>query len=134
MRTLIIAVLLIAVPALADEPISPEEFRDFAEGWTLHFERDGEPFGSEAFEQGGKVRWRYSDGSCVRGAWRPRDQQLCFLYDSEGEGPVVNCWQMMRDDAGMFARLMDGENAGMELRVARRDRTPLLCGDPGVST
>jgi hypothetical protein len=29
---------------------------------------------------------------------------------------------------------MDGENAGMELRVARRDRTPLLCGEPGVRT
>jgi hypothetical protein len=138
MRTLVLVALLIAAPVfapvLAEEPVSPDEFRDFAEGWTLYFERDGQPFGSEAFEGGGKVRWRYSDGSCVRGAWRARDQQLCFLYDSEDEGPVVNCWQMMRDDSGIFARLMDGDNAGMELRVARRDRTPLLCGEPGVNT
>ena len=134
MRTLVLAALLIAAPALAEEPISPEEFRDFAEGWTLHFERDGEPFGSETFEQGGKVRWRYNDGSCVRGAWRPRDGELCFLYDSENEGPAFNCWEMVRDDRGMFARLLDGENAGMELRVARRDRMPLLCGAPGVRT
>ena len=134
MRKFVLAALLICLPALAQEPVSPEEFRDFAEGWTLHFERDGEPFGSEAFERGGKVRWRYSDGSCVRGAWRAHDDRLCFLYDSEDEGPALNCWRMMRDDDGMFARLLDGENAGLELRVARRDRTPLLCGQPGVRT
>ena len=133
MRTLI-AALLIAAPALAEEPVSPDEFRDFAEGWTLYFERDGEPFGSEAFERDGKVRWRYGDGSCVRGAWRAHDGQLCFLYDSEDEAAGINCWKMMRDDQGIFARLLDGENAGLELRVARRDRTPLLCGAPGVNT
>jgi hypothetical protein len=138
MRTLVLAALLIAAPALAPalaaEPVSPEEFRDFAEGWTLYFERDGRPFGSERFEQGGKVRWRYSDGSCVQGAWRAHEDRLCFLYDSPDEGPLINCWEMMRDDQGLLARLMDGENAGLELRVTRRDRAPLLCGEPGLST
>ncbi len=131
---ILIAALLIAAPALAEEPVSPDEFREFAEGWTLHFERDGEPFGSEAFEGGGKVRWRYSDGSCVNGAWRPHDGELCFLYDSEDEGRVINCWEMLRDEAGLFARLVSGRNAGLELRVSRRDRAPLLCGEPGVGT
>ena len=46
-------------PALAEEkPISPSEFRDYAEGWTLYFERDGQPFGSESFLKNGKVQWR----------------------------------------------------------------------------
>ena len=134
MRVFVLAALLTVAPALAAELVSPDEFRDYAEGWTLYFERDGEPFGSEAFEQGGKVRWRYSDGSCVRGAWRPHDDRLCFLFDSEDEGAVVNCWEMRRDDRGLLARLVDGENAGLELRVTRRDRTPLLCGEPGVDT
>lgn len=130
----LLAFILIAAPALAQEPVSPAEFRDFAEGWTLHFERNGRPFGSEAFEGGGKVRWRYSDGSCVRGVWRADDGQLCFLYDSDEEGRTINCWKMLRDDDGLFARLLDGKNAGLELRVTRRDRTPLLCGEPGVGT
>lgn len=134
MRMLILAVVLIAAPTLAEEPLSPEEFRDYAEGWTLYFEREGQPFGSETFEQGGKVRWRYSDGSCVRGAWRPHDGRLCFLYDSAAEGALLNCWQMVRDDEGILARLIDGENAGLELRVTRRDRSPLLCGEPGLDT
>ncbi len=111
--------------------MSPDEFRDFAEGWTLYFERDGQPFGSEKFEIDGKVRWRYSDGSCVRGAWRAHRGRLCFLYDSTENGTEISCWQMVRDDEGLFARLLDGENAGLELRVARRDRAPLLCGRSG---
>ena len=41
---------------------------------------------------------------------------------------------MLRDDQGMLARLLDGENAGLELRVTRRDRVPLLCGEPGIGT
>ena len=138
MRTLVFACLLVAAPALApvsaEEPVSPEEFRQFAEGWTLYFERDGRHFGSESFERGGKVRWRYSDGSCVSGAWRPHDGRLCFLYDSAEEGPVLNCWKMLRDEEGLIARLLDGDNAGLELRVTRRDRAPLLCGEPGLST
>ena len=41
---------------------------------------------------------------------------------------------MLRDDNGLFARLISGQNAGLELRVARRDRAPLLCGEPGIGT
>jgi hypothetical protein len=131
---LLFAALLIAAPAFAEQSVSPDEFREYAEGWTLYFERDGLHFGSEEFRSDGMVRWRYSDGSCVRGAWRPHDGQLCFLYDTEDEGAVINCWRMMRDEQGLFARLLDGENAGLELRVTRRDRAPLLCGEPGRST
>jgi hypothetical protein len=136
MKTLIASVLaaLLCTGVLADEtPISPKEFRDYAEGWTLYFERDGKPFGSESFDPGGKVTWRYRDGSCVEGAWRPHGAQLCFLYNSEAEGEVL-CWRMLRDDQGLLARLLGGENAGLELRITGRDRKPLLCGDPGTAT
>lgn len=122
-----------ASPALAQDIVSPEEFRDFAEGYTLHFQRDGQPFGSEKFESDGRVRWRFNDGSCVRGVWRAHGAQLCFLYEMPGgEGPL--CWRMLRDEEGIFARLLDGENAGMEIRLARRDKAPLLCGEPGRGT
>lgn len=124
--------LLTAAPAMADDVVSPEEFRDYAEGYTIYFEQDGRPFGAESFEGDGKTRWRFNDGSCVRGVWRPHGAQLCFLYDMEGMGPL--CWRMLRDGDGMIARLLDGPDAGMEIRVARRDKTPLLCGEPGRST
>ena len=41
---------------------------------------------------------------------------------------------MLRDDDGLLARLLGGENAGLELRVTGRDKQPLLCGDPGTQT
>jgi hypothetical protein len=135
----ILIVLLVTAPfALAAEetPVTPSEFRDYAEGYTLYFDRDGEAFGSESFESGGKSRWRYNDGSCVRGAWRGHEDQICFLYEYEavgGEGEIL-CWHVFRDADGLFARLLSGENAGLELRITGRDKRPLLCGEPGTST
>ncbi|MEM9139186.1 MAG: hypothetical protein AAGB15_05090 [Pseudomonadota bacterium] len=115
--------------------MSPQEFRSYAEGWTLYFERDGEAFGSERFEPGGRVQWRYNDGSCVRGAWRAHGAQLCFLYETDGPDGDVLCWRMLRtDEGGLIARLLQGANEGLELKVTRRDRQPLLCGDPGTNT
>ena len=133
--SLVFAMILAAPLAQAEEePVSPSEFRKYSEGYTLYFERDGEPFGSERFEPGGKARWRYSDGSCVRGAWRPHGGQVCFLYEAESNERDVLCWRMLRDEKGLFARLLSGENAGLELRVVKRDQKPLLCGDPATDT
>lgn len=131
--TLCIA-LLVAGASSAEEPVSPMEFRAYSEGWTLYFELNGRPFGSERFEEGGRARWRYNDGSCVRGAWKPHGAQLCFLYEAEAAERDLLCWRMLRDDQGLFARLLTGDNAGLELRVVRRDREPLLCGKPGTAT
>lgn len=131
MRYIIAAVLIaVCLPALADEEVSPSEFRDYAEGWTLHFERDGERWGEEQFLQGGATLWRYQDGSCSEGAWRDYDGDVCFYY---GLDDGVLCWQMLRDDDGLYARLeTEGEGQGMVLRITGRDRKPLLCGGPGV--
>lgn len=134
MRTLFALLLLVALPANAEEKVvSPGEFREFAEGWTLYFERDGQPFGSESFSADGKTNWRYRDGSCVSGAWRPHGAQVCFLYD-QGEGDSVLCWRVLRDQEGLLARLLNGENQDLELRITGRDKQPLLCGEPGKST
>ena len=130
MTGLLLLALFAAPPAGAAEPVSPSAFRDWAEGHTLHFERAGEAFGSEAFREGGAVTWRFPDGSCVDGLWRPHSGQLCFVYEGM---PEVQCWRVLRDGDGFFARLLgDGPDAGMELRIARRDSRPLLCGAPGL--
>lgn len=133
MTRFLAALLLIATPAIAQEVVSPQDFRDYAEGWTLYFDHDGAPFGSEHFEKDGHTRWRYPDGTCVRGVWRPYEGQLCFLYDSEDQSAPL-CWRMLRDDKGMLARLVDGDTPALELRVTHRDRERLLCGGAGRST
>ena len=129
MRTLLACLMLAAAPALAEEPVSPAEFRDYAEGWTLAFEHEGEPFGQEHFDEDGATVWRYPDGSCMDGVWRAHGAQLCFYY---GLGDEVLCWRALRDEAGLFVRLLgDGPDAGMELRVSGRSRDRPLCGEPG---
>lgn len=127
-------ILLTALPASAEEKVvSPSEFRNYAEGWTLYFERDGKPFGSESFGPKGQTTWRYRDGTCTDGAWRPHGAQVCFLYDQQQNDDVL-CWRVLRDDEGLLARLLNGDNQGLELRVTGRDNKPLLCGEPGKST
>ena len=119
-------------PALAEQPISPSEFRQYAEGYTLYFDLDGAPLGSETFEPGGQSLWRSMDGSCSKGAWRPYGAQICFYY---GDGSDVQCWRMIRDDEGLLVRLLgDSDEAGMELRITARDERQLICGEPGRGT
>lgn len=132
MRPFLAALLLIAASALAasaEEVVSPQEFQQFSEGYTLYFAHDGRAFGSESYGPDRRTRWRSSDGRCVRGVWEPRGGQVCFLYAMPGAKPL--CWRVLRDEAGMFARLLDGPEAGMVLRITGRDKAPLLCGGPG---
>lgn len=117
-------------------PISPSEFRSYAEGYTLYFERDGRPFGAERFESGGRTTWQFIDGGCADGVWRPHGAQICFFYGQPGEEGAdpfeVLCWRLLRDGEGILARLLgEGADAGMELRIVRRDRLPLVCEDAG---
>ena len=140
MRRLSLAALILALPGLAaaqeaEVPISPKEFLEYSEGWTLYFERAGRPFGSETFEPGGKTRWRYNDGSCVDGHWRARGAQMCFLYDTDGPDGDILCWRVLRKAEGnLVARLLTGDEAGLELEITGRDKEPLLCGAPGKAT
>jgi hypothetical protein len=129
---LIALVVPALAPAAAEEPLSPSEFRQYAEGYTLYFEHDGEAFGSEAFEPGGQTLWRFMDGSCTEGVWRPYGGQICFYYGDESD---VLCWRLIRDDEGLLVRLLgDSEDAGMELRITSRDKRPPVCGEPGRGT
>jgi hypothetical protein len=107
MKTLaLLCLIAFASPALAEEPVSPSEFWDYAEGHTLYFERDGEPFGSEAFEPGGRTTY--------------------------GEATEVQCWRLIRDDKGLLVRLLgESSDAGMELRITGRDKRQPICGEPG---
>ena len=141
MRKLLLPGLMaFAIPALAsaptlaapEQPLSPSEFREYSEGHTLYFDLDGAPFGSEAFEPGGQTLWRFKDGSCTEGVWRPHGGQICFYY---GDGAEVLCWRLIRDDEGLLVRLLgDGPDAGMELRITARDQRRPICGEPGRGT
>lgn len=122
-------VALVAGWAFADpQPISPSAFRDYVEGHTLYFSEGGTHFGSESFLSGDRSVWRYSDGACVPGRWRAHGAQICFSY---ADGNDELCWRFLRDGEVLIARLLgQGPDEGLELRVERRDRVPVLCGGP----
>lgn len=124
------AALALAVAPAAAEPVTPQAFRDYAEGWTLYFERDGEPWGAESFEPGGAVTWRFREGGCLAGVWRPYEGDVCFYY---GQGEDVLCWSLRREDGRIVGTLETGADAGLELDIVRRDRVPLSCGQ-GLGT
>jgi hypothetical protein len=135
MRFLLALLLLFALPASAEEQIvSPSEFREYAEGWTLYFDRDGQPFGSEEFYDEGRVKWRYRDGSCIDGVWRTHGAQLCFLFDTSNSDGQVQCWRVLRKDEDLYVRLLNDTPDVFELRVSGRDKRPLLCGAPATNT
>ncbi len=121
-RVLCIAALVgLAAPALADERLSAQQFSEDATGYTLYYEdEDGERYGSESFDEKGFVTWRSPNGQCIRGGWKPYNDDLCFLFDGE-----VQCWAYFEGDVGRYVRPVDASEP--KLRVARRDRTPLSC-------
>jgi hypothetical protein len=125
MRILFAAVLSFAASlGAAEEPVSTEAFRAYAEGWTIYFEEDGAPFGAESFRRDGSVTWKPEGGRCVEGVWGGDDTgRICFLYPE-----AMACWRLTRDADGMIARMEDDDEP-LTLRIVRRDRRPLLCGD-----
>lgn len=135
LRAVALALLaLSATAAQADDRVSPQEFSDFALGWTLYYEEDGEPAGAEHFRPDGRVRWRDGEGACVDGVWRAYQDQVCFYY---GPGTDVLCWSLHRLHPGgnILVRLLgDGEDAGLELEIVDRDRKPLICKGEGAAS
>lgn len=130
--TISLAALVLALPvaAAAEELLSPEEFREYSEGYTLYFtEQDGEPVGSEAFGPDGQATWQEPDGTCVEGLWHPNEDQLCFYYGFES---VVQCWQVLRDAKGLLVRSTNDNQDPPDLtyRIIGRDRKSLLCVGP----
>ncbi|MEM7496798.1 MAG: hypothetical protein AAF371_02255 [Pseudomonadota bacterium] len=127
----LLATLVCVAPgagAETGERLSPEAFRDYAEGYTLYFEKDGEVWGSESFEEDGSVVWRYPSGECMPGVWRPYEGNICFYY---GLGREVLCWSMTREGSEINGVLLDGPDEGLELTITGRDKRPLLCSEGG---
>lgn len=130
--TLIARVALLAClacPALAQTPMSTEEFEAYVTGRTLTFGIDGMPYGIEEFRPGRRTTWAFMGDECREGSWFDRDEQICFIYDDEPARE--HCWIFWRGDSGLNARFM-GEGEGTELYEVQRTSRPLLCPGPEV--
>lgn len=126
------ALLVLAAPALAEPPLSPAAFEALAEGKTLHFNLDGQPFGSEQFFAGRRSLWRFADGACQSGGWTAQADLICFRYESE---PDAQCWRFGTSGGRLRAGLVeDGRETGFALELDAVDDTALPCLGPDVGT
>ncbi len=132
MRGVLIAFLLAALPGpgMTESIVSADEFQSMSEGKTLYFEQQGRQYGAEQFFPGRQSTWVYGDGTCTEGRWYAQGEAICFKYTDQ---LLPQCWIFAQRDGDFFARQL-GLGAGdpSELRLSRRDETPLPCPAPGL--
>lgn len=134
--TWLVAALMLTAPAAhasdlsSSRPMSGPEFQAASEGWTLYFEtEDGEYFGAEQYFENRESLWSPRGGQCVPGVWRAVDDRICFVHFRD-----LACWRIYGEDGEVAAaQSAEPNDTGLTLRVIRRDKAPVLCGeDAGV--
>lgn len=127
MRRAVLAVLL-ATPALAETPITPEAFEAHVTGKTITYRQFESVFGIEEYLEGRKVRWSVAPNECQYGSWYPSGEDICFVYEYD---PTPACWTFWLRDGALVARSVTAA-PGEELYEVNADSQPLPCPGPDV--
>lgn len=118
----------LAAPALAETPMSADEFDAFATGKTLNFANETGIFGTEDYLPGRRVRWAATGDVCKLGQWFPAGDAICFTYEGQ---PDHHCWTIWREGDHLAARnLLDGPDR--QPRQITLAETPVSCTGPQV--
>ena len=120
--------LLLAAPALAQTPMTADEFEAYVTGKTMDYFQDGVAFGREVYLPGRKVRWAFTADECRLGHWYGQGDQICFLYDGD---PQPKCWWIWPDGAGLSASYMT-DTPDIAPSTVRETTEPLACPGPDV--
>jgi hypothetical protein len=130
MRQLLRAAILAALPvaALAQTPMTGDEFDAYVTGKTLTYSQYGTIFGTEEYLPDRRVRWAFTEDLCQYGSWYPQDENICFVYEYD---PVPHCWTFWKDGDRLMA-LSVNDAPGAELSEVEQTDTPLACPGPDV--
>lgn len=126
MRALILS-LLLASPALAETPMTAEEFEEVMTGKTLTFSANGAPYGIEYYAPGRQVIWSFIGGDCVTGEWYQDERAICFVYEND---PEPKCWEVFQDGGRIRAVFMN--RPGVSTLYEMSEQEPLVCGGVGA--
>lgn len=119
-----------AAPAAAERVVSADEFSEMVTGRTFHFDRYGEPFGSEQYFEDKRVIWAFEGGQCQRGIWfENRAGEICFVYD---EDPRPQCWSFLEMQSGALHARSVGSPPSEDLVTRDISREPLDCPLPDL--
>ncbi|PZR00281.1 MAG: hypothetical protein DI533_06770 [Cereibacter sphaeroides] len=122
-------ILMLALPAnAADAPMSVSEFEAFSTGKTLTYALGGEIYGAEQYLPGRKVVWAFKGEECRRGWWFEKGNEVCFIYEQDGE---PQCWTFMKGASGLRAHFA-GDPDGAELAAVSESNQPLTCAGPDL--
>ena len=128
-RALLPALLLAALPALAETPMTAEAFQTYTEGKTLYYGRGGDYYGVERYKPGHRVTWSFLDGRCLEGEWyQAQNGQICFVYEDDA---TPHCWTFFQGAQGLVARFGDDPEAIPLYEATERD-DPMQCMGPDV--
>lgn len=128
-RAFALVLCLAAAPALAEEPLSGEDFGRIVTGRTLDWGDQGRVLGREQYLPGGGVRWQVPGGDCQPGRWYEAAAGLiCFRYEG-GNSPV--CWHFFRREGGLAAQA-EGDDSGHLWFETGSTTAPLACPGPMV--
>ena len=126
--TALIPLCLSALPALADAPLSAEQFDAYTRGKTLFYGSSGQAYGVERYLEGRRVISSFLDGHCRDGIWYEDDGQICFVYEDRYD---PQCWTFRHGPRGLIAQFEDDPEA-TELYEAEDIGEEMLCYGPDV--
>ena len=127
MRATLLA-LLLATPALAEAPLSAEDFDALTQGRTMTWAEFGQVYGVEQYLPGRRVRWTVLGDDCKLGHWYPEGAMICFQYEDD---PDPDCWTITRSGSDLHARYA-GMAANSAPVVVAETTEPLACFGPEV--
>ena len=119
---------LCALPALAQDIMSADEFDAYTKGKTLFYGRGGDAYGAEIYHENRRVEWSFLDGDCKTGEWYEDAGLICFIYENN---PDPQCWSFTRGTGGLIARFENRPNT-TELYEAQDTDEKMLCLGPKV--
>lgn len=116
--------LLIALPASAQEQITPDGFLDLALKRTLSFSsvRSGRLVGVEQFLRRDLSVWADDTGRCTYGRIEIRGPLLCFLYEDAPD--PGNCWIPFMDEGTL---LVMAQRSNEVQRISDISEKPVIC-------
>ena len=119
----------LALPAAAQEQITPDAFIDRAVGNTLTFAHSpgGGIVGVEQFLNRSRTVWATPEGTCTYGRLEIRETLLCFIYNDLPN--PEHCWVPYTHDDGLVVVSQDGSIQ----RVTRMTKNPVICENEAIS-
>jgi hypothetical protein len=124
----LLPLVLLAAPALAETPLTAEDFDALTQGRIMTWAEFGQVYGVEQYLPDRRVRWTVLGDDCRAGHWYPEGDTICFQYEDD---PLPDCWVITRSATGLLARYTTNPPEA-EPVVVEESSEALACFGPEV--